>query len=81
MWIMWPSRKDINCHYDRHLDRLVVLRLTSHHGEQAGLVDVGEGAQLSNSQDGLHVGVTTGLPKLADLVIHGCRPRQEKLNH
>lgn len=57
----------------------IAAGLTSHHGHQAGLVDVGEGPQLSDSQDGLHVGVATGLPKLTDLIVHGCRERKETL--
>lgn len=53
------------------------VRLTSHHGDHAGSVDVGERAELSDSQDGLHVGGATSLPKLTDLVVHGCRGRHE----
>lgn len=54
-----------------------VVRLTSHHGDHAGSVDVGERAELSDSQDGLHVGGATSLPKLTDLVVHGCRGRHK----
>lgn len=57
----------------------VTMWLTSHHGDQAGPVDVGEGSQLSSSQDGLHVGVPTGLPKLTDLIIQCCRGGQGTL--
>lgn len=35
------------------------MGLTGHHGYQAGFVDGGEGIQISNSQDGLHVGIST----------------------
>lgn len=49
------------------------VTLTCHHGNYAGLVDIGERAQLSNSKDGLHVGCATGFPKLTDLIIHGCK--------
>lgn len=54
-----------------------MVRLTSHHGDHAGLVDVGEGAQLPDGQDGFHVGVSTGLPELTDLIVHGCGGRRE----
>lgn len=45
--------------------------LTGHHGDHAGFVDVGEGSQLSHSQDGLQVGVAAGLSKLPDLIVQG----------
>ena len=46
------------------------LRLTSHHGHQAGFVDIGVGAQLSDGQDALHVSLPTGRPELTDLIVH-----------
>ncbi len=63
-----------------HAEHGAALTLTRHHGHQAGFVDVGEGAELSDSQDGFHVGVATRLPKLTDLVIHGCEGEQETLS-
>lgn len=47
--------------------------LTCHHCYQAGFVDVGERAELSRSQDGFEMGLPTGLSKLSDLIVEGCR--------
>lgn len=56
-----------------------VPTLTSHHGDKTGFVDIGEGSKLANRQNRLHVGIATGLPKLKDLVIHGCRGGQNEM--
>ncbi len=51
--------------------------LTCHHGHQTGLVDVCEGSQLSHCQDGLHMGVSTGLSELPDLIVESWGDKNE----